>query len=623
MTDLLTVAASGLAGYRAALEVMGENVANANSEGFARRDIQLRARAPGSGYPLAKPAFGGLGVDIAGVRRAHDAFLSGDARDATADRARLDSARTWLSEIEMTFGSGEASVGPAITDFYNTASGVAADPGSTVQRNLFLRAADTVASRFRTAESGFGDMEAGLTRELGFQVNEVNDLTRQLAQVNDKLRRTPTGTGASGGLMDERDRLLDDISRFVKIEVREGDRGTVSVRLGDGFGPELIRGGEAFRLTAASDGPGLTVRLAKGGADVRDFLGGGAIAGLMTAARQLERSRTVLDGLATDFATAVNGAHALGVDLAGAAGEPLFALETVKVTGSPANTGSAALRTTVADGGVLDPSGYRLFRDGPGGVWYLERGDGSASITGPGPLTLDGLTLDISGEAADADNFVITPAAGAAGIALRIEDPEKVAAAAPFLAGPMFGNVGSGRVSVTADLSAALPVLPAYRVVFTTVSDFEIQDTAGAVLVAAQPYTPGAAIAGAGFSFTIDGAPVLGDRFEIQRSVNAAGDATAMRGLLATRAAPIGISSFEERWERETGRVASRISEASSGLAAAEAAQSNAIGAREARAGVDLDSQAADLIRFQQAYQAAARAVQSARDIFDTMLGVG
>ncbi|MFN3287750.1 MAG: FlgK family flagellar hook-associated protein [Sphingomonadaceae bacterium] len=622
MSDLLTLAASGLRGYRAALEATAENVANANSPGFARREVELRALVPGSGLPFERPTATGLGVDVSGLRRMHDAFLAADARAAGAERSRLEAQRAWLAEIEAALAQGQASVGRGIAAFYTAAQAVADDPGSAVERALFLRAADDAAGRFRTAAADLDTVGAALGRELDFQVGEVNALTRELARVNDRLRRTQEGGAASAGLKDERDRLLAELSRFARIDVREGYRGQAFVRLGDAFGPVLVAGGEATRLAAAADGPGPTVRLSKGGADVATSLLAGSLAGLVEAGRQLGRAGTVLDSLAGDFAAAINAAHALGVDLAGAPGEALFATQSVAVTASRANVGTAAIATELADGAPLDPDGYRLTFDGTSGQWVLARRDGSASVTGSGPLTLDGLTVTPTGLAADADTFLIDPRGGAAGLSLRLAEPGKVAAAAPWIAGPAFGNAGSGAIRVTPDSSAALPVLGEYRIVFVTVSDFEIQDAAGTVLVPAQPYTPGMTVAGAGFSFTLSGLPALGDSFTIAAAADATGNAEALRGLIATRRAPFGTATFEERWDRETGRLATRLADARTGLTAAQAAEAAAIAAREARSGVDLDTEAASLIRFQQAYQASAQVVAAARSVFESLLAI-
>lgn len=625
MSDLLAIASSGLRSYRAALDAMGENVANANTPGFARRAVELRGVTASQPNPVYLPSFGGLGVDVVALRRAHDAFLSADARSAESDLARLRTSSAWLGTIETRLAAGGSDVGQAITAFYNAAEGVAADPGTTVQRNLFLAAADTLATRMRDAAGGLDQVSTAIDRDLKTGVAQLNVLTGQLATVNNRLRRTPEGNGTSAALMDERDRILTELARSVEVDAREGPRGVVTVRLGDGIGPILVDGDRAQRLDAvpsSAGGPG--VKLAKGGADVTTTVTGGSLAGVLAGGRRLAEAQGVLDGLAADLAANLNAAHMTGVDLAGARGEPLFATETVEVRGSPANTGSAAVGFAVADAAPLDADGYDLSYDAATADWTLARRDGFASVTGPGPLVLDGLTVAPSGEAGNGDLFLIDPRGGAAGLSLRLTDPGKVAAAEAFIAGPSINNVGSGRIAVTADGSAALTVLPRYVARFTTTTDFEIVDPAsGTVLVAAQPYVAGAAIAGAGFSFTLSGLPALGDRFDIAASVGASGSAGAMRRLVDTRFAPVGVATFEERWERQTGRIAGQIADIDAGATAARAARDTTQGAVEANAGVDLDREAADLVRFQQAYQASAKVIGAARDLFDTLLQLG
>lgn len=621
MSDLLSIASSGLRGYRVALDAMGENVAGADAPGFARRHVELRGLTAGSAGPLYRPTTSGLGVDVVALRRAHDAFLSSDARASESDLARLRTGAAWLTEIETTLAGGAAGVGRAITDLYNAAQSVASDPATPVQRNLFLQAADTLATRFRDGADGLDGVARAIDAELVSGVGELNGFARALAGVNARLRRAEVGTGTSAALMDERDRLLTEISKVAHISVREGHRGVAEVRLGDGLGPLLVEGATAHRLVAVTGAGGPGVRVAKTDADATGAVTGGALAGLITAGNRLAEARAQLDDLAGDIAATLNTAHGDGVDLAGLPGEPLFALETVRTLASPANVGSAALEVELADGGVVDADGYDLTFDGTD--WTLARRDGFGSVTGPGPLALDGLTVTPSGTAALGDLFRLDPRAGAAGIALRLDDPLRVAAADPFIAGGALTNTGSGRVGVTPDGSTALPLLPAYRVRFTTATDFEIVDPAtSTVLAGPTPYVPGATIAGAGFSFTMSGAPALGDRFDIARSTDASGDAGAMRRLIATRDAAVGTATFEERWERQTGRLAGRIADANAGAVAAKAARDTALGAVEANSGVDLDREAADLIRFQQAYQASARVIQAARELFDTMIGI-
>lgn len=618
MSDLLSIAASGLRGYRAALDNMSENVANASSPGYARRDVQLTGIDPDNSGPLVRPPVSGFGVDVTGLRRAHDIFLAADARGAQSDSGRLASTKTWLSEIETTLTAGGNSIGHGITAFYNTAQGLANEPGSAVQRAQFLNAADIVATHFRDASGAFDRTAAAIGKEAGATVATVNGLTAQLATLNGHLRRTDTGNAASAGLQDERDRVLTELAKSVAIDVIEGDRGTVTVKRGDAFGATLVDGTAVTSLAAK----GATITLAKAGGDVGSEVTGGSLAGTLAGARRLTETRAALDGLANDFAATVNAAHGTGVDLSGAPGAALFATTAVQTTASPANNGLTSIDTTLADGAAPVASGYTLRYDGTAAAWTLARADGTASNTSATALTLDGLTVTPAGQPANADLFTLTPRTGAAGIALRITDPTKVAAADPWIAGPSFANAGKGIVAVTVDPTATgLPKLAGYQLHMTDASHFEILDPAtSAVLVAAQPYVAGAPIAGAGFRVTLSGTPATGDRFTIAAASNASGDAGAIDRLIATRTTPTGTANFEDRFDGASSRLSTALANSKSAAAAAASALTVANAAQEALSGVPLDSEAVDLVRFQQAYQASAKVIQTANDLFNSLL---
>ena len=628
MTDLLSIAASGVRGYRAALDAVVENIASASNPGYARREVALAGVVPGTAGPFVRPGVDGLGVDVTALRRAHDAFLSADARAAESADGRLTAQTSWLTETETVLSAGGSDVGQGVTDFYNAAKGVAAEPSSTVTRNQFLAAADTLAARFRDTAHGLAQSAAATTRDAQATVATVNGLTRQVADLNGRLRRTEGGTAASASLMDERDRLLTLVSRQVAVDVREGERGVVTLRLGDANGAVLVTGATATRLSANATSTGTQLTLGKPPADVTAQASGGALGGTLAGARQIADTATALDALAADFATNVNAAHATGVDLAGTAGTPLFATTHIAVAPSPANNGAAAIETDLADGATPSAAGYTLRYDGSVAQWTLARTDGTGTpVVGAGPLAMDGLTVTLSGAPQTGDQFQLSTGTGAAGLSLRIHDPALVAAADPFIAGPALANRGSGQILLTPNTAAAA-FAPAttWRVHMVDAANFEVLDPATVpptVLLAAQPYVPGAVVAGAGFDFTLSGAPVAGDTFDIAPSTNASGNAAALDRLVATRAAGTGGGTVEDRWDRTTSAVAGALSDAKTASTTATATLNQANAARDSASGVTLDREAADLIRFSQAYQASAKVIQAARDLFDTLLHIG
>ncbi len=155
----------------------------------------------------------------------------------------------------------------------------------------------------------------------------------------------------------------------------------------------------------------------------------------------------------------------------------------------------------------------------------------------------------------------------------------------------------------------------------TDASHFEILDPAtSTVLIAAQPYIAGAPIPGAGFRITLSGVPAPNDHFTIAAATNAPGDAGAIDRLIATRTTPVGTANFEDRFDGATSRVSTALGNVKSAATAATSALNVANAAQEAVSGIPLDREAVDLVQFQQAYQASAKVIQAANDLFNSLL---
>jgi flagellar hook-associated protein 1 FlgK len=622
MTDLLTIASSGLSGYRAALAAVGENVAGADAPGFARRDVRLASASSDPAGPLDAARGTGLGVRVAELRRAGDALAAARLRDAQSTRAALDATQTWLLRIEPALQPEAGGLSPTLTAFNSAAAAVAADPASTVKRDLFLAAADDVAGRFRATSRALGEQSQSLNTELVSEVADLQATASRLASVNQRLVRTREGSSPRAALLDERDRLLSDLAERASIEVSEGTRGTVTVRLGDSFGPVLV-GPKGAALVDLDAGRPPVVRIAGEAGSTRVAVNGGSIGGLLAASARAADATAALDGLAGAFAGAVNAAHASGADLSGTRGAPLFATTVLAAEPADANAGSAAPALSRSDPAVpLPADGYVLAFEGSATGWRLARADGSAEVSGPGPLTIDGLRVELNGAPAPGDQFRIGERGGAAALTLALTDARRVAAAEPFTVVAAAANSSGARAAAVPDASAALPPAERYRFVFTATGGVEVRDGADTLLAPEQPFTPGTPIAGAGFSLEMMGTPAPGDVFEVASAALTPGNGATMRRLSAALAGASGTPGFAEQWDRAAGQLSRAAAGARDDLASARSIESAARSAQEAASGVDLDTEAAKLIRFQQAYQASSRIVQAARDIFDSILAI-
>ncbi|TRW16679.1 FlgK family flagellar hook-associated protein [Glacieibacterium frigidum] len=617
MTDLIALGAAGVRAYARGLEVVGDNVANAESPGYVRRTITPASARAGPGTPLSRDLASAGGVDPGIATRAYDALKAKAARNAGGDAARLDARADWLTRLQATVGGDTARLDGALGGFYDGAQDLAANPRSTAARTIFLDRADQAAAAFRGAAESIDGLQSDLAAATEAATSEVNGLTTSLAAVNVELKRASgsrtTGGAAANALLDERDRLLAALSGFVRIGVTEGKGGVVTVTAGDGpAAPALVDGGTATRI-AVRDGANGAELVLDPGHDARAIRlpASGTLSGLIEAARAGREILASLDTLAARFAEAANSIHAGGVDATGADGGTLFATRSLGVVPGAANAGDASVRVEIADGATLG-DGYVLRRAGSG--WMLARADGSGTVSGTATLTLDGVTVTPGAGARDGDSFALVARDGAGGIALRPLSAAQVAVSARWLGDGAASNAGTGRLTVTLDDSAAgLPAIGAYAL-RATAGGFDVLDTGGAVLGS---YPTGAAVAGAGFSFRVDGAPAVGDTFRIVRAGASSADSGTVRDLLASR--DVGI---EDDLDATVAGLASRLSETLRLGEAASALASDAKRAQDAVSGVDLDAEAAELTRLQAAYKASAQVMATARALFDELLAV-
>lgn len=625
MTDLLGIGATGVRAYQAALTIVGDNVANADNPDYVRRSVLLKTGATGAGTALSRDVATGAGVMAGDINRASDALKTSAARVAAGDHARFAARSDWLGRLQSSVGSSE--IDTRVGGFFDAATDLAAAPTSTAARTIFLDRADQAANGFSTLGRNLAQLGQDIQSAADSATGEVNAITSALARVNDELRRTQTGGAAANGLLDSRDSLLADLSTRIRITVVEGARGTVTVKLGTGGAAAiLVPGNGAATRIAVRDGPsGAEIILdPTHTATVLRLPASGSLAGLVEAARQVTAARSDLDALATRFATDVNDWSIAGTDALGDPGTPLFNTQGINVTPGKANAGAAAIDVSVADGAVLAPGGYRLIRDAAG--WTLSRTDGTASVTGPGTLVLDGVTVRPGSGARDGDSWFLDVAGGATGLSLRPIGPERLAVADRFIADFSVGNHGDGRLQLDTDPTATAfaPAAP-YQITITSfaagIGTADITDIATGTVLASVAID-GTRIVGAGFGITLTGTPVAGDSFRILATAAGSSDNGNIRALDAVRNRSGTGGTIETSLDASVAGIASRLAETDRLAAAALSVREDSASARDAISGVDLDREAAELTRLQVAYRANAQVISAARDLFDTLLGI-
>lgn len=639
MSGILNIGIRALQANQAALQTAGNNIANVNTPGYSRQEVLLqnvKGQFSGSGYY-------GAGVDIVTVRRVHNEFLTRQATLASAVAAS-DSTRTeQLSQLEDVFKGGTNGLGASVSDLFNAFSDVVSSPADQPARAVVLARAEEATSSFRASASQLQDLQRGAVLQLHDSVAAINNLARGIADVNQEIARAMGVGHDPNDLLDHRDQLIRDLNQYVQTTQIEADDGTVGVFVA-GSQPLVL--GQTVTPVQLTDGDftdPATKKLAmqRGGVTVtldEATLGGGSVSGLLRYHNtDLVDAGNLLGRMALAIGTKVNEQQALGLDLDGAIGAALFNLASIPAGyGATTNTGTASVTANVSTlptsgATALVASNYEVRFNAGGAIDVVRLTDGQlTSIPGPGPTTLiqiDGLDLNIAGAGAVGDRFLVTPYAGAAdGITTAFASPRALAMASPVAAS--VGTANTGTLVVERLAAKSNPPPAAVTITFTGPGTFTRSDT-GATVYA---YTPSQAIeydlvppATTGWAVTLKGTPQAGDTLTIGPNPYPLLDGGNAEAMLALRDVPMFDGApLTDGYASLMSQVGIRVQGAQFASEVSTSIADNIERDRTAVAGVNLDEEAAKLLQFQQSYQAAAKMMQVAQNMFDTLMqGLG
>jgi flagellar hook-associated protein 1 len=359
MSDLISIGRSGILAYRDALAGVSENVVNANTEGFAKRQVTLKEQASNSGPMfLYRNTASFNGVQTAQVSRVWDQYRAANAWSAGSDAAMADTRTQWYTTIEQTLDDGDAGVGTRLTAIFTTAQTLAASPGDRTQRQSFLYAVEEAAAALRTTEANLGKVGGTITSQARGLVNETNDALVALGRVNVALKTAPAGTSGRAALEDQRDALIGKISETIGVDIALDQFGSATLRLNDGGGAMLLSANSnvpsQLEMQAASDGR-LAFTVSGGDTVVPVAISTGKLAALADSASLVADRRRQLDALAGDLATQLNTWNGQGLDKDGNAGGALMTGVSAATIGLATSDPDdiAAANATSANGNLL------------------------------------------------------------------------------------------------------------------------------------------------------------------------------------------------------------------------------------------------------------------------------
>ncbi len=627
MGDMLSTGVSGLLAFQQALDTTSNNISNANTPGYSRESVNL-VSVPG---PYIGNVSIGAGVAVNDVQRSYDQTVASQVVTATSAYNQLNGFATQAAQVDNVLGSTTNGLASQLQSLTAALQTVANAPTSSASRQAFLSQAQQLVSNLQSDNTSLQNLNSQANAQLTSDASQVTSLAQSIAALNKQIMaQTSPSMQAPNSLLDQRNQLINQLATFANVTTTQQADGSVNIYLG--AGQTLVTGTTAAGLStianpydASQDDLALTT--AAGPVDVTQQVTGGTLGGtLQFRSQMLEPARNSLGQVAVVLTSAMNAQNAAGLDQSGNPGQPIFSVGAVQVLPNSGNAGTGAVTATVSNANAITADNYILKYDGAN--WSLTNASSGASValSGAGtvasPFSADGLSIVVGAGAQAGDSYEIQPTSGAvSGMQVLLTNPSQLAAAAPLLTAASSSNTGSGSIDQGSVPNSASWVRGNYTLTFTNATTYQVTDSTGAV-VGNGAYTSGTPITFNGMQVTVSGAPAAGDSFAINDNGSGTGDnrnLTVMTGLLDQ---PLigGTTSINGTVNQLVTNIGIQTSQAQTGATAQQAVLTDATNAQQSVSGVNLDEEAANLVKYQQAYQAAAEVIKVASTLFTSLL---
>jgi flagellar hook-associated protein 1 FlgK len=553
MADILSIAQSGLHAAQAGINTTGQNIANVSTPGYSRQVVEQQP-SPSVQYGLTSV---GQGTNVTGINRIYSEFLALQANTARTTSSQLATQSAEMQPINNLLTDSSSGLSTAVLDFFNKLQDLSSKPSDTATRQTVISASQNLVARFNDAQKQLTNVNGGLNIQIKDSVAKINEAASQIASLNQQIAVSQTSRGGSNvnGLLDQRDQVVANLSKQVKLTVNEQD-GNYNVMIGNGV--PLVLAFNTYKLeTVASktDPTRLNVSYTpNGGAevDVTDVLLGGSLGGIVDFRKNiLNPTQNTIGQIILAITSDINAVNRNGLKASGVQGTNIFTQPASLATPYKTNTGTGGISIAITNTNLLTNSDYILEKTGAGDSYKLTRvSDGTDvySNSALATITNAGFSLSIStGVVSTGDQFLLRPTYS-----------------------------GANSYSVTA-----------------TINDLA---TAGAGATQASPAV----------------APAPGDNSNVLAMLSKQ-TALVMGG---------GLSTYQDTLGGLISTVGNKSAELKATSAYAEQWQQSSSVAMENYSGINLEEEAANLLRYQQAYQASGTVLQMARQMFDSILGI-
>jgi len=660
--SLFGISVSGLLNNQAALNTTSHNIANANTEGYSRQRVSQSQRFP----EFIGGNYFGSGVEVSQIKRIFDQTHQLEIQSATANFMQLETYLAQAQRVDGMLADSQNGLDSSLQTFFAALHGVVNDPASISARQVMLGQAESLVARFDSIHTQLDAQITQVNSSIDSVAKEITSLGESIATLNNQIAGSPGNPPPD--LLDKRDLAITRVSELIAVQTTQQTDGSINVFIGSG--QSLVVGSLANGLVATpnrQDPRDMALSLVSGTSsiDITNNLQGGQLGGLLSVVEEIiDPAFNTLGRVAVSIADTMNSQSRLGMDLNNDLGTNLFTdindptIAASRVFDNINNTGNAIMSLDIDDPSILSDSDFTLFLSG--GNYQLVDQTTNATIATFAPpgvfpdtvqIASHGISINfLSGAAIDGDSFELQPVRNfSRDFEVAINSAEQIAAASPVRGEISESNIGSGSISglsvtdttTTQFTNVANDLDPPIRIEFDSppgvAGEFSIYDISGGapVLLAGgiSGYVPGQdnnmlALAGApfdayGYDVTINGDPQAGDSFDINYNNNGAGNsenAAFLAELQQNTGLDNGNSTFQQAFGRIIGRVGVNTQSAQIRRDASESILFQTKERRENLSGVNLDEEAANLLKFQQAYEASAQVISVARTLFQTVL---
>lgn len=629
MSIIFSVGLSGLNAAQNALNTTSNNISNVYTPGYNRElTILGQSRAD-------------AGVQVNDIQRQFNQYVASQLNASTSASSALRTYGNQISQIDNLLADREAGLAPLMQNFFSSLEDLASAPSDPAARQGVLGTANTLTAQFRAFDGYLQDMQEGINGQIRDEVTQINNTTEQLATLNREIALARARSGeAPNTLLNQRDQLVHELSERMDIRLNIQDGKSYNISLPNG--QPLVTGTNHYRLEAM-DSPNDPQRTVLGYRDSsgnsvalpEDTIKGGTLGGLMTfRSESLDKTQNQIGQLAVSLAVGFNEQHRLGVDLDGEQGGDFFTIGQPQAYSASRNSGTAEVASTSFDRANIDQlraTDYTVrFTDGDPQVIRKDNGQAlpADEVTwAANKLSFGGITLTFDGTPTSGDRFEVQPVRRAgANFEAQIADLDKIAA------GSLLSTDGdmaiSGLRAEEGALQAALPE-GGYRLTLNgdgrLTSNAEVLRNGESFDLTNHRVEAGDVLTIDGVSFTIEKLPENGTvTLTLQAAGTGSGDnrnALALQNL-QSEALVGGRASFSQTYAGMISDVGNQTNIVQVNLDARQGLTDQLKAVQQSESGVNLDEEAANLIRYQQFYMANARVIDTASSLFDTILGL-